>query len=116
MQLHQKHQMMKKPIPDDSRIVAALPTIKHLVAQGAKVILTSHLGRPKGEPNAAYSLAPVAEVLAAHLGQSVTFIEDCVGAEVEAEVAKLTDGEVALLERCAQSDFKVPKDGSCLKL
>ena len=85
-------------ISDDSRIVAALPTIKHLVAQGAKVILTSHLGRPKGEPNAAYSLAPVAEALAAHLGQSVTFIEDCVGAEVEAEVAKLADGEVALLE------------------
>jgi phosphoglycerate kinase len=85
-------------ISDDSRIVAALPTIKHLVAQGAKVILSSHLGRPKGEPNAKYSLAPVAEELAAQLGQPVTFIEDCIGESVEAEVAQLADGEVALLE------------------
>tara|TARA_B110000093_G_scaffold164171_1_gene187654 strand:+ start:17340 stop:18533 length:1194 start_codon:yes stop_codon:yes gene_type:complete len=85
-------------ISDDSRIVAALPTIQHLVAQGAKVILSSHLGRPKGEKNAKYTLAPVAEALAAQLGQPVTFIEDCIGAEVEAEVAKLGDGEVALLE------------------
>jgi len=85
-------------ISDDSRIVAALPTIQNLVAQGAKVILSSHLGRPKGEKNAKYTLAPVAEALAAQLGQPVTFIEDCIGAEVEAEVAKLGDGEVALLE------------------
>jgi phosphoglycerate kinase len=85
-------------ISDDSRIVAALPTIQHLVAQGAKVILSSHLGRPKGEKNAKYTLAPVAEALAAQLGQPVTFIEDCIGAEVEVEVAKLGDGEVALLE------------------
>ncbi len=85
-------------ISDDSRIVAALPTIQNLIAQGAKVILSSHLGRPKGEKNAKYTLAPVAEALAAQLGQPVTFIEDCIGAEVEAEVAKLGDGEVALLE------------------
>ena len=85
-------------ISDDSRIVAALPTIKNLVAQGAKVILSSHLGRPKGEKNAKYTLAPVAEALAAQLGQPVTFIEDCIGEEVEAEVAKLGEGEIALLE------------------
>jgi len=85
-------------ISDDSRIVAALPTIQLLIKQGAKVILASHLGRPKGEKNAAYSLAPVAEALAKLLGQPVTFIEDCIGAEVEAEVAKLGEGEVALLE------------------
>jgi len=85
-------------ISDDSRIVAALPTIQLLIKQGAKVILASHLGRPKGEKNAAYSLAPVAEALAAKLGSPVTFIEDCIGEEVEAEVAKLGDGEVALLE------------------
>ncbi len=85
-------------ISDDSRIVAALPTIQHLVGQGAIVILASHLGRPKGEKNAAYSLAPVAEDLARKLGTPVTFIEDCVGEEVEAEVAKLGQGEVALLE------------------
>jgi phosphoglycerate kinase len=85
-------------ISDDSRIVAALPTIQNLVAQGAKVILSSHLGRPKGEKNAKYTLAPVAEALAAQLGQPVTFIEDCIGEEVEAEVAKLGEGEIALLE------------------
>ena len=85
-------------ISDDSRIVAALPTIQLLIKQGAKVILASHLGRPKGEKNAAFSLAPVAEALAAKLGSPVTFIEDCIGEEVEAEVAKLGDGEVALLE------------------
>jgi 3-phosphoglycerate kinase len=85
-------------VSDDSRIVAALPTIQHLVKQGAKIILCSHLGRPKGEKNAAFSLSPVAEDLAAKLGQAVTFIEDCIGEEVEAEIAKLGEGEVALLE------------------
>jgi len=85
-------------INDDSRIAAALPTIKLLVEQGAKVILASHLGRPKGEKNAAFTLAPVAEELAKQLAQPVTFIEDCIGEDVEAEVAKLGEGEVALLE------------------
>jgi len=85
-------------INDDSRIVAALPTIKLLVEQGAKVILASHLGRPKGEKNTAFTLAPVAEELAKQLAQPVTFIEDCIGEDVEAEVAKLGEGEVALLE------------------
>ncbi|NCG08324.1 MAG: phosphoglycerate kinase [Verrucomicrobia bacterium] len=85
-------------VSDDSRIVAALPTIKHLVEQGAKVILCSHLGRPKGQKNADFSLSPVAEALASKLGQTVTFIEDCVGPEVEAELAQLGEGEIALLE------------------
>jgi 3-phosphoglycerate kinase len=85
-------------INDDSRIVAALPTIKHLVEQGAKVILASHLGRPEGEKNAKFSLAPVAEDLALKLGKPVTFIEDCIGAEVESEVAKMGDGDIVLLE------------------
>ena len=85
-------------INDDSRIVAALPTIKLLVEQGAKVILASHLGRPKGEKNTAFTLAPVAEELAKQLAQPVTFIEDCIGEDVEAEVAKLGEGEVVLLE------------------
>lgn len=85
-------------INDDSRIVAALPTIKQLISQGAKIILVSHLGRPKGEKNAKYTLAPVAGELAKHLGQPVTFVEDCVGPEVEAEVAKMGAGAVVLLE------------------
>ncbi|MEM7792062.1 MAG: phosphoglycerate kinase, partial [Verrucomicrobiota bacterium] len=85
-------------VSDDSRIVAALPTISALIDQGAQVILCSHLGRPKGEKNPVYSLAPVAADLSAKLGKPVTFIGDCVGDEVEAEVAKLADGDVALLE------------------
>ena len=85
-------------VSDDSRIVAALPTIQHLISQGAKVILCSHLGRPKGEKNAIFSLSPVAENLAVKLGKPVTFIEDCIGAEVESEIAKMGDGDVSLLE------------------
>ena len=85
-------------VSDDSRIVAALPTIQHLISQGAKVILCSHLGRPKGEKNAIFSLSPVAEDLAAKLGKPVTFLEDCIGAEVEAEISKMGDGDVSLLE------------------
>lgn len=85
-------------INDDSRIVAALPTIKHLVGQGARVILASHLGRPKGEKKAEFSLAPIAEALSSKLDQPVTFIEDCIGEEVEAEVAKMGDGDIVLLE------------------
>ena len=85
-------------VSDDSRIVAALPTIQHLISQGAKVILCSHLGRPKGEKNSTFSLSPVAEDLAAKLGKPVTFIEDCIGAEVESEIAKMGDGDVSLLE------------------
>lgn len=85
-------------VSDDSRIVAALPTIKHLVEQGAKVILCSHLGRPGGEKNTKHSLAPVAEDLSTKLGKPVAFIEDCIGDKVEAEVAKLGEGDIALLE------------------
>ena len=85
-------------VSDDSRIVAALPTIQHLISQEAKVILCSHLGRPKGEKNAIFSLSPVAENLAVKLGKPVTFIEDCIGAEVESEIAKMGDGDVLLLE------------------
>jgi len=85
-------------VSDDSRIKAALPTIEHLAGQGAKVILCSHLGRPKGEKKPEFSLKPVADELAGKLGKPVTFIDDCVGDAVEAEVLKLGDGEIALLE------------------
>jgi len=85
-------------ISDDSRIVAALPTIKHLINQRAKVILSSHLGRPKGEKNPAYTLAPVAKALEVHLGQSIKFLEDCIGETVETEVSKMENGDVVLLE------------------
>ena len=85
-------------VSDDSRIVAALPTIQHLIGQGAKVILCSHLGRPKGEKNANFSLSPVAQDLATKLSKPVTFIDDCIGAKVESEIAKMSDGDVSLLE------------------
>lgn len=85
-------------ISDDSRIVAALPTIKLLVQQGAKVILASHLGRPKGQKNLTFTLAPVASALSDLLGQSVQFIEDCVGPVAQEAVDSLENGQVLLLE------------------
>ena len=85
-------------ITDDSRVVAALPTIKFLVEQSARVILCSHLGRPKGKQVSEMSLAPVAESLSSKLGIPVTFIEDCIGPSVEDEISKIGDGQIALLE------------------
>ncbi|MBR5236948.1 MAG: phosphoglycerate kinase [Clostridia bacterium] len=85
-------------ITNDNRIVGALPTIKYLVAQGAKVILCSHMGRPKGEFNMKFSLAPVAARLSDYLGQTVKMAEDVVGESAQALTAGMADGEVVLLE------------------
>jgi len=85
-------------ITDDSRIRGALPTINDLMDRGAKIILASHLGRPKGERNPAMSLRPVQTRLSRLLKQEVKFVDDCVGEEVEKAVAELRDGEVLLLE------------------
>ena len=87
-------------ITDDTRLVAALPTIKKLIADGGKVILCSHLGKPKGEPVPSLSLAPVAVRLTQLLGQEVKFVADpeVVGANVGAAVDAMKDGEVILLE------------------
>jgi 3-phosphoglycerate kinase len=88
----------QRNITNDNRIVQALPTIKHILAGGGSLILMSHLGRPKGEPEAKYSLAPVAKRLGEHLGKDVVFADDCVGPDVEAKAAALKPGDVLLLE------------------
>lgn len=85
-------------ITDDTRITAAIPSIEHLTNAGGKVILMSHLGRPKGEKNPKYSLKPAAERLGELISAPVKFAEDCVGEVAEAAVADLKDGEVLLLE------------------
>ncbi len=85
-------------ITDDRRIRAALPTIQYLVGKGARVILASHLGRPKGGPTPKFSLKPVAERLAQLLGQPVPLAPDSVGPEVKTLVDGLKDGDVLLLE------------------
>ena len=85
-------------VDDDSRIRASLPTIQYAIEHGARVILASHLGRPKGERVDKYSLRPVAEHLSELLGRPVAFADDCIGEAAESVVASLKDGDVALLE------------------
>ena len=85
-------------ITDDNRIVGALPTIKYLLAHNARVILCSHMGRPKGEFNPKYTLAPVAKRLSELLGKDVALAADVVGPDAQAKATALKDGEVLLLE------------------
>jgi len=85
-------------IADDRRIKATLPTLDYLRLEGAKVVLLSHLGRPKGERDPRLSLAPVAARLSDLMGEPVQTADDCIGTEVQEAVAALADGEVLLLE------------------
>lgn len=90
--------IQKGVVGDDTRIRASLGTLRRLLAGGARVILTSHLGRPKGGPSADLSLAPVAARLAELLGRPVAFCSHTIGPDAEAAVARLGDGEVVVLE------------------
>jgi len=87
-----------KQITDDTRIKAVLPTVNYVIEHGGKVILMSHLGRPKGEAAPEFSLEPVAKRLGKLLGKDVIMAPDCVGEEVEAIVSRMKEGDVVLLE------------------
>ena len=95
-------------ITNNARIAAALPTIQYALAQGAAVVLASHLGRPDGKKIAKFSLKPVAAELEKLLGKPVTFLDDCVGPAVEAACAKLAPGTVVLLENLR---FHIEEEG-----
>ncbi len=90
--------MKEGVIKDDTRVKAAIPTIEYLMKNGAAVILASHLGRPKGGPDAQFSLKPVAAHLGKLLGKEVAFVDDCVGPKAEAAASALNAGDVLVLE------------------
>ena len=85
-------------ITDDKRIKATVPTLDYLVKGGAKVILCSHLGRPKGKRDPKQSLRPVAQRLAEILGRPVAFVDDCIGEKVDKTISIMQPGDVVLLE------------------
>ncbi|MGJ9652115.1 phosphoglycerate kinase [Actinotignum sp. GS-2025c] len=104
-------------ITDDGRIRAALPTIKRLLDAKAKVIVTAHLGRPKGEPKPEFSLAPVAKRLGELLGREVPLAEDTVGPDAKAKIEALNDGDIVLLQNVRydkREDSKVDADREAL--
>ena len=99
-----------KNVTDDTRIQAILPTVNFLKEKGAKIILMAHLGRPKGEANPEFSLAPVAKYLSKVLGEDVLFVSTPVGEGAEKELEKLQDGQVALLENIRYYKAEEAKD------
>src|SRR5579863_2210139 len=85
-------------VTDDTRIRETLPTLKLAIEKGGRLVLASHLGRPKGGPDPKYSLKPAAKKLEDLLGKPVAFASDCVGSDAEAKSKALKDGDVLLLE------------------
>jgi 3-phosphoglycerate kinase len=102
-------------ITDDTRIQAALPSIKLLKEAGAKLVLCSHLGRPKGEPNPKYSLKPVAKRLGEALSCDVALTDDCIGESAQAARASLKDGEILLLENTRFHSEETDNDAAFAK-
>lgn len=99
-----------KNVTDDTRIQAIIPTIRFLQEKGAKIILMAHLGRPKGEVNPEFSLAPVAKKLSEVLGEQVLFVSTPIGQGAEKDLANLKDGQVALLENIRYYKAEEAKD------
>ncbi|MGE2834463.1 phosphoglycerate kinase [Mycobacterium sp. SMC-4] len=100
----------QRQISDPGRIIASVPTLKALADAGAKVVVTAHLGRPKGEPDPKYSLAPVAAALGEKLGRHVQLAGDVVGSDALARSEGLTDGDVLLLENVRFDARETSKD------
>src|SRR4030066_480367 len=98
-------------ITDDRRIRSTLPTINYAIDEGARVIISSHLGRPQGKRDPRYSLAPLAKRLQRLLSKEVLFASDCVGSQVESLVAKMKDGDVLLLENLRYHPGEEKNDG-----
>lgn len=90
--------LQEDAVTDDTRIRAALPTLRYLVDHGARVIVMSHLGRPKGAPDLRYSLRPVRRVLQRLIGRNVSFVDEIVGEEAADVVSRMVDGEIVVLE------------------
>ena len=101
-------------ITDDTRIRSALPTINYLIEKGAKVILASHFGRPKGERKSEMSLAPCAKHLSDLINKPVAFVDDCIGPKVEEAVNALQPGDVLMLENLRYHNETTKKKNTTL--
>lgn len=102
-------------ITDDIRIQAALPTINYILEQNASLVLSSHMGRPKGEVNSEFSLKPIAEHLSKLLNKPVTFAKDCIGLEVKMQKETLKSGEILLLENVRFHNAETENDNAFAK-